>query len=115
MLHGDVLGERTRLTPEKTALVCVPGGQRFTYRELDERAAASRNRWALTTSTSAHTRSGRSKSDSTTISCRVDAGACGNTTMKSTSLSGRASPRAREPNRMIVAWGRAAWSRSAAC
>jgi fatty-acyl-CoA synthase len=39
MMHGDVLGERARLTPEKTALVFVPTGERFTYRALDERAA----------------------------------------------------------------------------
>jgi fatty-acyl-CoA synthase len=45
MLHGDVLGERARLTPEKIALVCVPTGQRFTYRELDARAAACAAAW----------------------------------------------------------------------
>jgi fatty-acyl-CoA synthase len=45
MLHGDVLGERARLTPEKTALVCVPTGQRFTYRELDERAGRTAAAW----------------------------------------------------------------------
>jgi fatty-acyl-CoA synthase len=38
MLHGDVLGERARLTPEKTALVEVASGRRFTYAELDARA-----------------------------------------------------------------------------
>ena len=37
-LHGDLLGERARLTPERTALVFVPTGERFTYRDLDERA-----------------------------------------------------------------------------
>ncbi len=46
MLHGDVLGERARLTPEKTALVFVPTGERFTYRELDDRAAACVRSWA---------------------------------------------------------------------
>jgi fatty-acyl-CoA synthase len=35
---GDVLGERTRLTPERTALVYVPTGERFSYRDLDARA-----------------------------------------------------------------------------
>jgi fatty-acyl-CoA synthase len=45
MLHGDVLGERARLTPDKTALVFVPTGQRFTYRELDDRAAACARSW----------------------------------------------------------------------
>jgi len=33
--HGDLLGERARLTPDKTALVYVPTGERFTYGELD--------------------------------------------------------------------------------
>ena len=37
MLHADVLGERARLTPDKTALVCVPQGERYSYRELGER------------------------------------------------------------------------------
>ncbi|MGE5234802.1 MAG: alpha/beta fold hydrolase [Acidobacteriota bacterium] len=45
MLHGDLLGERARLTPEKTALVFVPTGARFTYRELDERAARTAEAW----------------------------------------------------------------------
>lgn len=38
MLHADVLGERARLTPEKTALVCVPQGCRHSYGELSTRA-----------------------------------------------------------------------------
>ncbi len=38
MLAGDLLGERARLTPTKTALVCVPSGERFTYAELEARA-----------------------------------------------------------------------------
>lgn len=45
MLHGDVLGERARLTPDKTALVFAPTGQRFTYRELDDRAAGCARSW----------------------------------------------------------------------
>jgi fatty-acyl-CoA synthase len=45
MLHGDVLGERTRLTPQRTALVVVPTGERFTYRELNERAARCARSW----------------------------------------------------------------------
>ena len=45
MLHGDVLGERARLTPEKTALVFVPTGERFTYSALDERASACARAW----------------------------------------------------------------------
>jgi fatty-acyl-CoA synthase len=45
MLHGDVLGERARLTPERTALVFVPTGERFTYGQLDARAAAYASAW----------------------------------------------------------------------
>jgi len=45
MLHGDLLGERARLTPDKLALVYVPTGERLTYRELDERAARAAAAW----------------------------------------------------------------------
>ena len=38
MISGDILGGRARLQPDKTALVYVPNGERFTYRELDSRA-----------------------------------------------------------------------------
>lgn len=38
MICGDLLGERARLSPEKTALVYVPTGERFTYAELNRRA-----------------------------------------------------------------------------
>ncbi len=38
MIHADVLGERARLSPGKTALVFVPTGERFTYSELNARA-----------------------------------------------------------------------------
>ena len=38
MIHADVLGERARLSPGRTALVFVPTGERFTYRELNGRA-----------------------------------------------------------------------------
>lgn len=38
ILSGDLLGERARLTPGRTALVYVPTGERFTYGELDARA-----------------------------------------------------------------------------
>jgi fatty-acyl-CoA synthase len=41
MLHGDLLGERARLTPDKTALVEVATGARHTYAELDARAVAA--------------------------------------------------------------------------
>lgn len=45
MLHGDILGERARLTPERTALVVAATGQRLSYGELDGRAAASARAW----------------------------------------------------------------------
>jgi fatty-acyl-CoA synthase len=45
MLHGDLLGERTRLTPAKTALVDVLTGNRFRYRDLDLRAARTARAW----------------------------------------------------------------------
>ena len=44
MFDGDLLSERARLTPDKTALVCVETGRRLTYADLDdlaERAAAA--------------------------------------------------------------------------
>jgi fatty-acyl-CoA synthase len=40
VIHADVIGERARLTPEKTALVWVPDGSRYTYRDLDRRVDA---------------------------------------------------------------------------
>lgn len=39
MIAGDLLGERARLTPAKVALVVVETGKRYTYRDLDARAA----------------------------------------------------------------------------
>lgn len=41
MLHGDLLGERARLTPEREALVMSDGSLRLTYGELDARACAT--------------------------------------------------------------------------
>ena len=38
MIHADVLGERARLSPGKTALVFVPTGERFSYAALNARA-----------------------------------------------------------------------------
>jgi fatty-acyl-CoA synthase len=38
MIHGDLLGERSRLSPAKVALICVPSFQQFTYGELNDRA-----------------------------------------------------------------------------
>jgi fatty-acyl-CoA synthase len=45
MLHGDLLGERARLTPDKVALVYVPTGERLTYRELDAHAVRAAAAW----------------------------------------------------------------------
>ncbi len=45
MISADILGERTRLTPEKIALVCVPTGERFSYRELNQRATRCARLW----------------------------------------------------------------------
>lgn len=47
MFHGDLLGERARLTPEREALVLSDGSLRMTYRELDE--LAHRAALAMTT------------------------------------------------------------------
>jgi fatty-acyl-CoA synthase len=38
VIHGDLLGERARLTPGKTALVDLASGHRLAYAELDDRA-----------------------------------------------------------------------------
>lgn len=45
MLHGDVLGERARLTPERCAVVYVPTRERFTYGELARRAGRCAALW----------------------------------------------------------------------
>lgn len=45
MLHGDILGERARLTPHKTALVYQPTGERLSFAELDERATRCARAW----------------------------------------------------------------------
>jgi fatty-acyl-CoA synthase len=45
MIAGDLLGERARLTPEKTALVEVRSGRRFTYSDLNRRANAMARVW----------------------------------------------------------------------
>jgi fatty-acyl-CoA synthase len=44
-MHADIVGERARLTPGKTALVCVAGGARYTYRDLDQRAGRMADAW----------------------------------------------------------------------
>ncbi len=46
MIHGDILGERARLNPDKTALVLVDSGERLTYRQLDERAVRCARMWS---------------------------------------------------------------------
>jgi fatty-acyl-CoA synthase len=48
VIHADVVGERARLTPDKTALVWVPDGSRYTYRELDGRAGRMADAWLRT-------------------------------------------------------------------
>ena len=48
MIHGDILGERARLTPDKTALVLVDSGERLTYRQLDQRAIRCARIWRET-------------------------------------------------------------------
>ncbi len=48
MIAGDLLGERARLTPDKTALVYVPTGERLTYAELDARAVRLARVWRET-------------------------------------------------------------------
>jgi len=45
MITADILGERARLTPEKTALVYVPTQERFTYRQLNARAVRCARLW----------------------------------------------------------------------
>jgi fatty-acyl-CoA synthase len=45
VIAGDLLGERARLTPHKTALVFVPTGERFTYRELNALSDAIAGAW----------------------------------------------------------------------
>ena len=44
-IAGDLLGERARLTPDRTALVYVPTGERFTYGDLDARAVRLARIW----------------------------------------------------------------------
>jgi fatty-acyl-CoA synthase len=45
MIAGDLLGERARLTPGKQALVEVRSGRRFTYADLNRRAAHMAHLW----------------------------------------------------------------------
>jgi len=45
VLHGDLLGERARLSPDATALAYVPTGERLSYRELDARSRRTAAVW----------------------------------------------------------------------
>ncbi len=45
MFHGDLLGERSRLTPLKTALVAVSSGERLSYAALNTRAEICASIW----------------------------------------------------------------------
>ena len=45
MIHGDLLGERSALSPDRTALVELASGRRFSYRELDRRAIGCARMW----------------------------------------------------------------------
>src|SRR4051794_39445361 len=45
LIAGDLLGERARLTPDRTALVYVPTGERFTYAQLNARAVRLARIW----------------------------------------------------------------------
>lgn len=45
MITADILGERAQLTPEKTALVYVPTGERLTYQQLDQQARRCAQMW----------------------------------------------------------------------
>jgi len=45
VICADLLGQRSRLSPDRVALVEVAGGRRYTYRELDHRAGACARSW----------------------------------------------------------------------
>ncbi len=45
MIAGDILGERARIHPQKTALVYVPTGVRYSYAELDAHARRMASLW----------------------------------------------------------------------
>jgi fatty-acyl-CoA synthase len=45
MIHGDILGERARLSSESTALIYVPTQQVFTYRQLNDRSICCARLW----------------------------------------------------------------------
>ena len=45
MICADIIGERSRLSPDRTAVVDVATGARLSYREMDRRAAACARAW----------------------------------------------------------------------
>ena len=45
MICADIIGERSRLSPDRTAVVDVATGARLSYREMDRRAAACARVW----------------------------------------------------------------------
>jgi fatty-acyl-CoA synthase len=45
MIHGDLLGERMRLSPERTALLELATGRSFSFRDLDRRAVGCARMW----------------------------------------------------------------------
>jgi len=45
VIHADVLGERARISPSRTALVEVASGRRLTYAEADARATECARTW----------------------------------------------------------------------
>jgi len=45
MICADIIGERSRLSPDKTALVEVATGRRFSYADLDARAVGCARMW----------------------------------------------------------------------
>ena len=45
MICADIIGERARLSPDRTAVVEAATGARHSYREMDHRAAATARAW----------------------------------------------------------------------
>jgi len=45
VICADIIGERSRLSPDRIAVVDVATGSRFSYREMDQRASACARAW----------------------------------------------------------------------
>jgi len=45
VIHADILGERAKLSPHRTALVTAVDGGRYSYAELDTRAVGCARMW----------------------------------------------------------------------